>query len=84
MYFSSNFCLFYFRPETDPLLFPFFADGQLSGKGEDAGEGRAGDGLGNQIISERFASKLFATKLFRNALLLLRFESTDLTHCFSL
>ena len=79
MNFSYNFL-----QETGPLLFPFFADGKLPCKGEDAGEGRAGDGLGNQIISERFASKLFATKLFRNALLLLRFESTDLTHCFSL
>ena len=36
--------------------FPYFADGQLPGKGEDAGEGRAGEGSGNQIISERFAS----------------------------
>ena len=36
--------------------FPFFADGQLSGKGEDVGEGRAGDESGDQIISERFAS----------------------------
>ena len=56
MYFSSNFCLFYFRPETDPLLFPFFADGQLPCKGENAGEGGAGEGPGNQTVSERFAS----------------------------
>ena len=59
----------------------FFADGQLLGKGEDAGEGRAGNGLGNQTTSEHFASKLFATKLFRNVSLLLRFESTDLINC---
>ena len=52
-----NFRLSYnFLQETCPLLFPCFADGQLPGKGEDAGKGRAGDGPASQIISERFAS----------------------------
>ena len=37
-----------------PFFSIFFADGQLLGKGEDAGEGRAGNGPGNQTTSERF------------------------------
>ena len=34
--------------------FPFFADGQLSGKGEDAGEGRAGEGPATMDGRESF------------------------------
>ena len=47
---------FFFLSRNGSSSFPFFADGQLSGKGEDVGEGRAGDESGDQIISERFAS----------------------------
>ena len=45
--------------------------------------------MGNSLAKERMLEKAEqvmsrATKLFRNALLLLTFESTNLTHCFSL